>query len=177
MARIILLLLIIFAVNAFAAISGTDLQSGNPVAIKPGSKGVVALFLSAKCPCSNSHINVIKNLSQTYKDFAFVAIHSNADESVEQAKSYFHAAGLPFPVVRDQDGRLANEMKASKTPHAFLIGADGKTLYKGGVTSSHEGGADGKQYLREALQDVQDGRPVRNKEARTIGCAISRSHE
>ena len=176
MARITLLLLLIFTVNAFAAISGIELQSGKPTEIKSGARGMVALFLSAKCPCSNSHINVVKELANQYKEFAFVAIHANADESIEQARSYFKAANLPFPAVQDAQGKLADELKASKTPHAFVISPDGKILYKGGVTSSHEGSTSGRQYLREALEDLQAARSLRNPIARTIGCAISRSH-
>src|SRR5690606_38398730 len=54
-----LLCLLLFsgiASNAMAAVSGKNLYTGNPIVVKPGKKGTVLIFLSAVCPCSNSHI-------------------------------------------------------------------------------------------------------------------------
>lgn len=171
---ILLLLLGLFSLSASAALSGSDLFTAKPVEVKPGAKGSVVIFMSAKCPCSNSHVAVVKNLAHEFRDFNFVAVHSNADESVDEAKTYFKTADLPFPVIQDGDDHLANELKAFKTPHAFVLAANGQILFKGGVTDSHDGESGAKQYLREALEDVRAGRPVKNKEARTLGCAISR---
>jgi len=156
-------------------ISGLDLVTGKTTQVRPGTKGTVAIFLSSKCPCSNSHMNVLKKLAQEFKDFNFVAIHSNADETAEQAGIYFKAAGLPFPVVQDESSHLADSLKALKTPHAYVFSLSGEILFKGGVTSSHEGDTGSKQYLREALEDIRAGREVRVKEARTLGCAIARN--
>jgi hypothetical protein len=160
--------------TAAAVIGGPNLLGPAAVEVAPGKLGTVVVFMSAKCPCSNSHVGVIKKLAAEFKDFNFVAVHSNSDESIEQAKNYFTAASLPFPVIEDRGDKLADEYRALKTPHAFLIAANGKTLFKGGVTNSHEGESAEKNYLREALADVQVGRPVKEAEARTLGCAISR---
>jgi peroxiredoxin len=169
------IVLLFFSVNAWAAvISGQSLLHGGNINIASGKLGTVVIFMSAKCPCSNSHLNVVKKLAQDFKDYNFVAVHSNSDESVDQAKNYFSAAGLPFPVIEDAGDKIADEYKAFKTPHAFLIAADGKTVFKGGVTNSHEGESAEKNYLRDALSDVQAGRAVKVSEARTLGCAISR---
>lgn len=170
--------LLFLTVSAFASIQiqGVDVLTGKMLEIKPGAKGTVAIFMSAKCPCSNSHVTAIKTLAQEFKDFSFVAIHANADEDSNQTSTYFKNAGLPFPILQDDQGRLANDFKALKTPHAFVVAPDGKIFFKGGVTASHEADKDSKQFLRDALEDIQAGRAVRVKEARTLGCAISRSH-
>jgi hypothetical protein len=174
----ILITLSLFTMSApamAAVIAGQNLLNDGKVEVAPGKLGTVVVFMSAKCPCSNSHVNVVKKLAQDFKDYNFVAVHSNSDESADQAKSYFSAAGLPFPVIEDNGDKLADEYKAFKTPHAFLIAADGKTVFKGGVTNSHEGETAGKNYLRDALADVQAGRAVKVSEARTLGCAITRA--
>lgn len=113
-------------------------------------------------------------MAADFKDFSFVGIHSNADETVNEAKTYFSAAQLPFPVLQDAQSKFADEYKALKTPHAFVLSPDGKILYKGGVTSSASGSASDKQYLRNALTNLVDGKAVELAQTRTLGCVIER---
>ena len=135
------------------------------------------VFLSAKCPCSNSHIEEIKNLSKEYPKYQFIGIHSNADENFPESQSYFKSLDLPFPVIEDEHSKLAVEFKALKTPHAFLISKTGETLYKGGVSSSRDFSASDRKYLREALIDSKAGKKVSTPEGRTLGCVIERYHD
>ena len=172
--RPFLLLLAFFAVPAFAAVHGQDLLSGQETEVKSGTKGTALVFLSAKCPCSNSHVEILKSLAKDYPDFTFAAVHANADETSALSKKYFAEAKLPFPVIEDGGGKLANEFKALKTPHAFLLSPEGKVLYRGGVTNSNNGPGADKQYLRDALADVQAGRAVKTESGRTLGCVIAR---
>lgn len=170
------IILLSSASNALAItkISGTDLYTGTNLEVKAGSKGLVAVFLSARCPCSNSHIPILKKLSEEYKEFSFVAIHSNSDESLTETKDYFVKNTLPFPILQDSDHKIANELKALKTPHAFVFSSDGSLLYKGGVTNSNNAAASDKNYLLSALNDIRDGNKVKTPEGRTLGCIISR---
>lgn len=142
-----------------------------------GRKGLVVVFLSAVCPCSNSHLNELKRLKQEYPDFSFVGVHSNADEAKELTVDYFKKADLPFPVIQDTGTKIADEFKALKTPHVFVVLKDGSTAYKGGVSSSREFDNADRKYLREALSDLVAGQKVRTPEGRTLGCAISRGEK
>lgn len=168
------------AANLSAEISGLDVLSGKEVVLPAPSKkpkGTVAVFLSAKCPCSDSHIEDLKKLFRAYPDFRFVGIHANPDESLELSKSYFKKAQLPFPVLEDNKSRLANAFKALKTPHAFVLNPKGEILYQGGVTNSIHAKAADKHFLADALEDIQQGREVRTKNGRTLGCIIMREGE
>lgn len=162
------------SLSCFASISGQNLLTGKKDDVPAGKKGTVLVFLSSKCPCSNSHVGVLKALANEYKEFSFVAVHSNADETVADAKSYFTSVDLPFPVIQDEKTTIADEWKAIKTPHVFVISPEGKTLYKGGVTNSNNGPKADVQFLRDALADLQAGRAVKVAEGRTLGCAITR---
>jgi hypothetical protein len=169
------ILALILAGGAAHALQGRNLLTGETSDIKPGSKGTVTVFMSARCPCSHSHVNVIKKIAEDYgKDFQFVAVHSNSDEKAEDAAGYFRNAGLPFPVIQDNKDELANQLKANRTPFAVVQSAGGKILFKGGVTDSSDAGSAKKQYLRDALADAEAGRPVRVSEARSLGCVIQR---
>jgi len=162
------------AAPAGFSIQGEDLLTGKKTEAVPKTKGLVVTFLSARCPCSNSHVPLIEKLSQEFPEFQFVAIHSNADEPKDQAQKYFKDAHLTFPVIEDEKSKWANQLKASKTPHAFVMNSNGDILYKGGVTNSADAPSAGQQHLKEALTDIQAGNKVRKAEARSLGCAISR---
>lgn len=160
-----------------ASVGGLDLMSGKSVDVKSGKKGEVVVFMSAKCPCSNSHVAILKKLAKDYPDFTFVAVHSNVDEDRALTQEYFKKIDLPFAVIQDDGARIADVYKAFKTPHAFVVDASGKTLYQGGVTNSHNGESADRNFLREALADVDAGRAVKTAEGRTLGCAISRGEK
>lgn len=160
--------------SSYASVSGQALLTGKVLEVKPGKNGTVLVFLSASCPCSNNHVPVLRKLAEDFKDFSFVAIHSNADEPLEMSKNYFEAAKLPFPVLQDEKTKLADEYRAFKTPHSYVLSPEGKILYKGGVTSSASASASDKQYLRDALSDVSEGKALRVSEGRTLGCVIAR---
>ena len=155
-------------------ISGVDLITGQKIEAKPKSQGEVIVFMSSVCPCSNSHLPLIKKLARDYPDYQFVVIHSNADESVEQAKSYFLKSELALPVLQDIDSKFVNLFKALKTPHSFIVNTAGQIVYRGGVTSSASAAPTDTQYLRDALEDLKQGHPVKIANGRTLGCAIRR---
>ncbi|MEQ1664121.1 MAG: redoxin domain-containing protein [Bdellovibrionales bacterium] len=157
------------------SIQGPDLLSGRLVDLTPGTKGSVVVFMSARCPCSDSHVEILKKLSSEYKDFSFSVIHSNADEPIELSKAYFSKKNLPFKVIQDIDGKLADHYKALKTPHAYIVDPKGNILYRGGMTSSTNGETADKQFLKDALNDISLGQPVKVAEGRTLGCIISRN--
>ena len=172
----LLTILISFGASAFT-IQGMDLNSGKTTEFKPGPKGSVIVFMSAKCPCSNSHVEELKSLQKEYPDYGFVAVHSNTDESKEETEQYFKEAGLPFPVIQDTGAKIAGEFKALKTPHAFLVSPSGETLYKGGLSNSKDCRKADRKFLREALTDLAQGHPVKTPEGRTLGCAIARGEK
>lgn len=141
------------------------------------SKGLVVVFVSAKCPCSDSHIAELKSLAKDFPQFNYVAVHSNMDETAEVAKTYFKTVALPFPVIHDSKAEIADRFQALKTPHAFVVLANGKMAYQGGVSSSHRFEKADKKFLREALDDLAHDRKVKTPEGRTLGCSIYRGEK
>lgn len=134
----------------------------------------VVVFLSAKCPCSASHEEILKNLQLEFKDFTFIGIHSNSDEPMDIAESHFKASQLPFPILQDNKSFWANQLGALKTPHAFIINNKNEIIYQGGVTDSHIGLSAKTQFLKEVLSDLKAGKTPRHKMGRALGCYIQR---
>ncbi len=169
------------AAAAIQQLEGFDVVSGHPVLEKFGqkseSKFTVLVFLSAKCPCSNSHISQLRELAKKYPQFKFFGAHSNGDEAPTDARQYFTGANLSFPVLSDPRAKLADQFKAFKTPHAFILNAAGETVYQGGVTNSSNASSATQFFLSDALTDIANNREVRIKEGRTLGCVITRAGE
>lgn len=169
----------LFSILTFAvpvSLQGEDLVTGKKILVSAEKKKpMIVVFMSSTCPCSNSHVDELKDLHKTFSDkFNFVVIHSNADEPKIESKPYFDKAQFSFPVIEDSQSKVADQFKAQKTPHAFIVLADGHLAYAGGMTDSHDCNRAEKKYLREALIDLAAGRPVRISEARALGCMISR---
>ncbi len=160
-----------------ATVKGTEILSGKAQEITPKSEGTVVVFLSATCPCSNSHVEELKSLAQEYPQFSFVAVHSNLDEELASSKEYFNKVQLGFPVLQDDNAKIADEFKALKTPHAFVLSPEGKMLYQGGVSSSRDIKKADRKFLREALSDLKQHQAVKTPEGRTLGCTISRGEK
>lgn len=156
------------------SVTAADLQTEKSVSITSGKKGMVIVFLSASCPCSNSHVEELKKLALEHRDFNFVGVHSNQDEKIQDSRTYFKKVDLPFIVLEDKNAMIAEKFGALKTPHAFVVTPEGQTAYKGGVTSSAQLADAEHFFLREALEDIEIGRNVRTSEGRTLGCAIER---
>jgi len=178
----------LFAQTLTAQIEGLDLVANKSQKIdlkfdlnSQSLKYTVILFLSSRCPCSNSHINEIKELYSLYGSPSniamanFVAIHSNQNETQQEAEKYFQKNNIKFPVISDVDAKIADIFKAFKTPHVFVLNNHAEIIYRGGVSSSQHFSENVKKYLRDVLFDLSKGEKPRWTETRSLGCVILRS--
>jgi peroxiredoxin len=159
-------------------IQGTDVVSSKTVVVSLSAnlKATVIVFVSARCPCSASHEVALREL---FKEFStqgiqFVAIHSNTDEPIEMTSEHFRKSEIPFPIIQDNDEKMANTWGALKTPHVFVVASTGELLYQGGVDDSHISKEAKKHYLREALLSIVAGKKPEVALTRSLGCLIKR---
>ncbi|MGE3610571.1 MAG: redoxin family protein [Bacteriovoracaceae bacterium] len=136
--------------------------------------GTVIVFLSALCPCSNGHVDHLKELAKNNPEFDFIGIHSNANETKEEGKTYFQSKELSFKIIRDLESEWANRLKAYATPHAFVVDKSGELLYQGGVTSSASADRAEEFYLKDALLALKSGQKIKLAKTRVLGCKIAR---
>lgn len=136
-------------------------------------KATVVVFLSARCPCSNSNSALVEKLAKKYSDFQFVGIHSNYDEPLGLALSYFGRKDFNFPVIYDQETELAKKFGALKTPHVFIINHAGEVIYNGSVSSSTNADLAKEIYLDIALADIREGKEPAAPKKKTLGCYIN----
>jgi peroxiredoxin len=139
------------------------------------TKATIVVFLSAKCPCSGSHEQTLKDLAAKFspKGFQFVAVHSNVDEDPTLASQHFSKASLPFPVLQDDHAALADRFGALKTPHVFVL-KQGEVVFQGGVDDSKNSPQAKEHFLLNALNDLDQGKLPEVKQVRALGCIIKR---
>ena len=82
------------------------------------------------------------------------------------------AGGWPAPYLRDEDQRVAHAYDARVTPDVFVIAVDGAIVYRGAPDADHGDPSQNAGWLREALDAVLAGRPVRRAETDPVGCSI-----
>ena len=82
----------------------------------------------------------------------------------------------PSAVILDEKGEIGQLYEAKTTPHMYIIDADGKLAYMGGIDSiASTNPADiGKatQYVPAALAQVMNGEPVASSVTRPYGCSV-----
>lgn len=85
-----------------------------------------------------------------------------------------HAA--PTAVLFDPKGRVGRSYDARVTPHMYIIDASGKLVYMGGIddtpTADWDDVKTAKNYVRAALDDMANGRPVAEPITRAYGCTV-----
>ena len=137
-------------------------------------KPSVVIFISKDCPCSKGNLSYISKLAEDFKDFDFIAIHSKKNTSDKDLISYLSDKKLSFRVFNDPDLKIADDFKALKTPHAFIVNTDGEIVYGGGVTSSTFPKNAKIFYLKNSLNEFLKTKKITNAETRTLGCYIAR---
>lgn len=83
---------------------------------------------------------------------------------------------VPSAVILDDKGAIGRLYGAKTTPHMYIIDADGKLAYMGGIdsiaTANPADIAKATQYVPEALAQIMIGRPVASSVTRPYGCSV-----
>ena len=157
---------------------------GNMVSMKEAKKknGLLVMFTCNTCPY------VIKNQQRTnaickyalMNDIGVILINSNEAQrndvdSYEAMKNYATSNGYEWYYVIDKDNVIADEFGANRTPECFLFNKDLKLNYHGAIDdNSGDDGNVTRQHLKQAVDELLNGKEVSVKESRSVGCSIKR---
>ena len=158
-----------------AQVNGFNLITKQIVSLKKQEKPIrVYYFISSKCPCSQAHFDHLNDLQKMYPQFEFVGFHSNKSAKRKNAIKHFEQYKIDFPIIEDQGLVFANQFKAVKTPHVYVLGKDDQVIYQGGATNSRNPKRAKKFYLKEVLLALSKGEKSPYKVNKTLGCYIER---
>ena len=144
------------------------------------TKGLIIIFSCNHCPYVQAYEGRIKAIQSDYKDkgITVVAINSNddvnyPDDSFENMKKRAAEQNFNFIYLRDEDQTVATEFDATHTPEIFLFDGDRKLVYHGKIDDNwQEPEKAVNHYLRNALNEMLEGKEISVPETYSIGCTI-----
>ena len=104
----------------------------------------------------------------------FVGVNSSHGETAAETRAHFKEAGLPYPILMDKNGSVADRFGASVTPEAFVIDAGGTLRYHGRIDDSREPDKVTSNDLQNALDALLAGKQPARPDISAFGCAIAR---
>ena len=163
----------------------TDALSGKPVNLADFAdrKAIVLVFTGIDYPIGNLLMPRLQELQYEFgpQGVSLLAINANASESAEAVAAHAREYQLPFPVLLDPAGTLADALQARLTCEAILLDADRVIRYRGAVDDQYDYGTRREHpvhaYLSDAIRAVLAGRPVELSATSVAGCPIERSAE
>lgn len=145
-----------------------------------GSKLVVVAFLGTECPLAKTYGPRLAALAKEYvgRGVAFVGINSNSQDTLAEVAAEARAQGIEFPVLKDPDNRVADQLGAQRTPEVFLLDAGRVVRYWGRVDDQYGVGYAREKVTREdlraALDELLAGKAVSVPVSEPVGCKIGR---
>lgn len=170
----------VVAINAAEPVRLTDTAglSHEPLSTA-GRKATVVIFTLPDCPIANAYAPEINRLFADYSSKGVGIYLAHVDRELTASDARKHAAdyNLRCPVLLDSQHTLVKALGATRTPQAFLIGPDGKTLYRGRINNLYADYGQRRQVvtqhdLRAALEAVLTNKPVLQPVTEVIGCYI-----
>ncbi len=142
---------------------------------------LVVIFLGNDCPLARLYAGRLNELAREFRPrgVAFVGINANQQDAPAKIAEYVQLHALQFPVLKDEDNRIADCFGAVRTPEAFLLDERRVVRYWGRIDDQYEpGGRHRLQATRRdlacAIEDLLDGRPVCVPVTTARGCFIGR---
>jgi len=168
----------------FSGLSGTDGRQHSSDEFA-GSKVVVVVFSCNHCPYVQAYEDRMMEFTRNYgpRGVQLVAINANdtknyPEDTFEHMVRRARDRKFNFPYLRDEDQRVAESFGASHTPEFFAFARAGEggafgLVYRGRMDDNYQDATSVQRpYLREAVDAVLAGAPVREAETHSIGCTI-----
>lgn len=156
---------------------------GDPVKLSDfaDKRLVVVTFLGTECPLAKLYGQRLGELAEAYsgRGVAFVGIDSNTQDSLEELAAYGRSLKIEFSLLKDVGNKVADAMRATRTPEVFLLDGDRKICYHGQIDDQYNIGQsrpDARQeFLRDAIEACLNDKPVQITHTEPIGCLIGRA--
>lgn len=144
--------------------------------------GLLVMFTCNTCPWVHKNESRTVEITKYALDNNVGVILLNPNEglrqdgdSFEEMKKYAAKLGYDWYYVVDKDHQIADEFGANRTPECFLFNAENKLVYHGAI-DDNPGNASAvtRKHLQLAIDEMNAGKEVTQKETRSLGCSIKR---
>jgi hypothetical protein len=160
--------------------SALDLEgkSVNPFVAASG-KVLVLVFVRRDCPVSGRYAPVIQHIGVEHEhDATFWLVFPDKTDSPDAIRKYVRDYGYQLPALRDPNHTLVKSAHVQITPEVAVFDHHQQLVYDGRIDNWYVDvtrlrTAPTTHELDEAIRAALDGKPVRNREVRGVGCYIS----
>jgi len=167
------------AIGSSASPFSLQNQDGKIVNLSDFSGKIVVLeWTNPECPFVQRHYqaHTMTTLAAKYQGqgVQWVAINSTHDVTDADNKKWVTEQALPYSVLNDASGTVGHSYGATNTPEMYIVGKDGKLMYKGAIDNDRDGDMTaGKiNYVDQALTEILAGKPVSVPETKAYGCTV-----
>ncbi|MBT9466768.1 thioredoxin family protein [Hydrogenophaga sp.] len=160
--------------------------TGKPVKLSQfKGKAVVLEWNNPGCPFVKKHYQ--GNMQALQKEVTgqgaiWLAINSTRDDSgdymapAQLGRWMTEQKASPTAALMDEDGKVGQAYAARVTPHMYIVNAQGVLVYAGGIDSIASARVDdipkATNYVRQAMAEIQAGKPVSVANSRAYGCSV-----
>lgn len=144
--------------------------------------GLLVMFSCNTCPY------VVANQGRTRELFEYlqakqiggIILNANEgsrdnDDSYKAMQNYANAQAYKWYYVVDSNNELADAFGANRTPECYLFNKEGILIYHGAIDDNPADDSKvTRSHLKEAINEMLDGKNVSVKESRSVGCGIKR---
>lgn len=143
-------------------------------------KLIVLAFLGTECPLARLYGGRLTDLQRRYaeRSVQFLGIDANRQDSIAKIAAYVRLQKFDFPILKDLKNKLADRVRASRTPEVFLLDQHRQIRYIGCIDDQYGIGyvrrSPTQTYLANAIEELLGGRKVSREEVAAVGCRIAR---
>ncbi|NLX13711.1 MAG: redoxin domain-containing protein [Phycisphaerales bacterium] len=133
---------------------------------------VVLEWMNKDCPFVVEAHNKKRVMQNTYAKFAgkgviWLGIDTTHGRQVEHNRIWAAEAGLAYPILFDEEGKVGRAYGATNTPHMFVIDKAGKLAYMGAIDDKGE-----VNYVEKAIKELLDDKTVSTPKTPPYGCNV-----
>lgn len=189
----LIVLLALFSLSSFAVESGDKAPDfslpGLTKEVKLSDlkgKVVVLEWLNHGCPFVRKHYDSgnMQKLQKTYTDkgvvwFSIISSAPGKQGYVDQKGAKVQKTenkSNASDILLDPTGKVGKLYGAKTTPHMYIINEKGVLVYQGAIDNKPDTKQDSipgaRNYVKEALEEILDGKEVSTRTTRAYGCAV-----
>lgn len=141
---------------------------------------LVFVFLGTECPLAKLYAPRLQKIADRFSDksVSIVGVCSNVQDSLTEISAYANRAGVRFPMLVDNEQKLADLLEATRTPEAIVLNREGVVLYRGRIDDQYAISVAKRSPSREdlvlAIESSLKGEAPAPDRTPAPGCVIGR---
>lgn len=144
---------------------------------------IVLAFLGTECPLAKLYGPRLATIAAEYADkgVTILGVNSNRHDSITEIAAYARIHEIGFPILKDLDNRIADQVGATRTPEILILDDHRVVRYHGRIDDQYGVGyirdEPQRSFVKDAIDDLLASHSVRVPATEVVGCFIGRMRE